>query len=211
MANSQPSPSVLISPLWVSGLISLQTSYLLLQKWAFQCCVKHGAQNIHSFMARQNSRDRKYQRGDPYCITWNAYVNFHNVFEQIILKNTGYTKLMFLHASQSSIYINSTPQSLDHVFTAVQQPSTPSEQHHTTTSEPSEVSRAWSFLPSCLGRPYSGCRPFAELSCPVWSKGLWLSRCWLPPSVSYRSCCGPVDPAPTACRGCWKPAESLYR
>lgn len=70
---------------------------------------------------------------------------------------------------------------------------------------------SWFPLPWCPGRLYSGCKPCAVLFCPVWSTGPWPSRWWLQPSGSCRSCCSPEDPAPAACRGCWRPAESLYR
>lgn len=65
------------------------------------------------------------------------------------------------------------------------------------------------FLPWCPGRPYSGCKPFVVLFCPVWSTGVWPSMCWLQPSGSCRSCCGPEDLVPVVGRGCWTPEESL--
>lgn len=67
------------------------------------------------------------------------------------------------------------------------------------------------FLPWCPGRPCSGCKPFAVLFCPAWSTGAWPSMCWLQPSGSCRSCCGPEDLGLVVCRGCWTPEESLCK
>lgn len=80
-----------------------------------------------------------------------------------------------------------------------------------TLSISSLILTAGCHSPWCPGRLCLGCTPCAVPSCPVWSTEPGPSRIWPQPSARCRSHCTPEDPAPAACRGCWRPAECLYR